>query len=252
MPLPLLLLPALIGVTLGTAEALLQGDALRGTALRVLRTQRGLSGAEVARRSELSRPYLVQIERGERRAPKHTWTKILEALEATPEDLEDVVAAITNEQAKLARAKTEAQARIARDMGEAQARIARDMGEAKAKIVRDMNESRAKTRKARKALPAQSVPGRAATSQPTTPASFASIPLPEGQGAASATSATEGSELLEGLLRRAARLEPAELRLLLAYCEALEAGAAARPDQPGRKCSVCGYQGHDKRYCPHK
>lgn len=215
MALPFLLLPALLGLTVGAAEALLQGDALRGTALRVLRTQRGLSGAELARRAELSRPYLVQIERGERRAPKHTWTKILEALDATPDELERLVAAITSEQAKIA--------------------------------------AQAKTHmRAQKALPARSVPARADASQPQALPASAPADVPEGQEVASATSAasvTEGSELLEGLLRRAARLEPAELRLLLAYCEALEAGAASRPEQQGRKCSVCGYRGHDKRRC---
>lgn len=196
------LVPALIGLTVGAAEALLQGDALRGTALRVLRTQRGLSGAALARRAEVSRPYLVQIEQGERRAPKHTWAKILKALDATLEELDSVVAAISYEQAKIA----------------AQAGIMAQVG------------THAQTQKA---LPGRWVPVSAGANQSIGLVANASGAVPEGEGVASAASATEGSELLEGLLRRAARLEPADLRLLLAYCEALEAGAASRDKQRG-------------------
>ncbi len=207
-----LLLPMLAGLALGAAGELLQGDKLRGTALRVMRTQRGLSGAELARRADLSRPYLVQIENGERRAPRATWAKILDALGSSLEELESLVVTISNMQAEIATAEVVDEASPGGSIGAAAA------GRYRSAVQSD--SAYEAVRKA--------------------------------QGMASAATAIEGVSLLQGLLRRASRLEPAELRLLLAYCEALEAGAASRPEQQGRKCSVCGYQGHDKRYCPRK
>src|SRR4051794_836008 len=83
-----------------TAGSVLRGSSLRGAALRALREQRGLSGAEVARRAEVSRPYLVQIEKGERKAPDETWRKILDAIGVTPDELNSTVALLESHQAQ--------------------------------------------------------------------------------------------------------------------------------------------------------
>lgn len=58
-----------------------------GSRLRELREQRSVTQEELARRVDLSRTSITNIERGRQRVMLHQVVELAEALEATPEDL---------------------------------------------------------------------------------------------------------------------------------------------------------------------
>lgn len=58
-----------------------------GSRLRELREQRSVTQEELARRVDLSRTSITNIERGRQRVMLHQVMELAEALEATPQDL---------------------------------------------------------------------------------------------------------------------------------------------------------------------
>lgn len=57
------------------------------TALKVIRQDKGMTQAELAKATNLSQPYIHDLERGNRGAKRETWRKIASALGCKVEEL---------------------------------------------------------------------------------------------------------------------------------------------------------------------
>src|SRR3954463_4868611 len=70
-------------------DELLEADVdVLGPAVRTMRKERGLSGAALAEKVGISRPYLVQIETGSRRPSNDVRSKLLRALKVSAGQLQ--------------------------------------------------------------------------------------------------------------------------------------------------------------------